>query len=96
MRKRINQFELNLSFNLRSHLNHGGEYRKKRKGRGHGRRLVEWVENKAVKHGALHSLLIASTLSDEDEHPAPFWEAVGYERITGNIDGDGIFAKRLA
>jgi GNAT superfamily N-acetyltransferase len=67
-----------------------------RKGRGHGRRLVEWVENKAVKHGALHSLLIASTLSDEDEHPAPFWEAVGYERITGNIDGDGIFAKRLA
>ncbi len=69
-----------------------------RKGRGSGRRLVEWAEREAKKHGALLSLLIASTLSDEDEHPAPFWEAVGYERITGNSEdsyGDGVFAKRL-
>lgn len=66
-----------------------------RRGRGHGSKLVAHAEREATKSGATHVVLFASTLDDADDHPSAFWEAVGYERVTGEEGGDGVFVKLL-
>lgn len=66
-----------------------------RKGRGSGRKLVADAEGEAAKSGSSHVVLFASTLDDADDHPSAFWEAVGYERVTGKEGGDGVFVKPL-
>lgn len=66
-----------------------------RKGRGSGRKLVAHAEREAAKSGSSHVVLFASTLDDADDHPSAFWEAVGYERVTGEEGGDGVFVKPL-
>ncbi len=72
------------------------EIRNEFRGSGKGKALVNAIEAEAKANGARSFLLVAAKLSQEDKHPAAFWERMGYKRVYlfRKDSQNGIFAKR--